>query len=770
MARREFPDDLPVRERYDIVVVGGGLAGTCAAVAAARLGSHVALVQDRPVLGGAASSENQVPITGANTAGHALARYTRETGIVEEFMLENLTRNPLNSAWVRDVLWWELVQREPNLSLYLNAQAQEAVMASDTHIAGITVNQVSNESRYCLAGELFVDCSGDGRIAADAGAAFRVGREGRDEFGESMAPEQGDKGTLPSALLFRARRMDHPVPFEPPSWAYRYSTDEDLPFRPHELLIHGGSASTQEAPYSFWWVSCGGDWSTIDDIDRIHDTLLPVLMGVWDHLKNCGDHGVANYALEWISPMAIRRESRRFEGDLMVCQGDIMARRPFPDRVAYAGRAIDIHPPEGIFTSEPPFIFVELPYLWSVPFGALYSRNIENLLFAGRNISVSHVALGSTRVMSTCAVIGQAAGTAAHLCRCRGITPRSLRAEAIGALQQALLRQGCFIPGLRNEDPADLARTASLRASSEAAMSLQERPDGWASLDRPAAQLFPVSAPRIDSISLLIESSRDDAVELTLGLRRATDVNDFYAGVDLTHARATVPPAGRHWVTFDFRVDVEAGGLYWVWLPATDGLRWAEQRVAPLGSNRARYGQLGERERAHWGDRAPVWFSERGAFLFQLSPSSHPYGAANVINGVTRPEAWPNAWLSDPARHFPQWIDLDLGAEQIISTVILTFDSELDASIRRQPPNGIFGCGAVPELVRDYALYARRDRGWQRVLSVEGNYQRRREHRFEPVSTDCLRVEVRATNGASQARIYEVRVYGGETPCTPSQG
>ena len=759
MARVGFPESMPLKDRYEFLVIGGGLAGMSAAIAAARLGVRVGLVQDRPVLGGAASSEGQVPITGANMAGHALARYTRETGIVEEFMLENLRRNPPNSPWVRDTLWWELVKREPNLTLYLNAQAQEAVLDENGKLVGCTVIRTSNETQFSLAADLFADCSGDGRIGADSRAAFRIGREGRDEFGESMAPEVGDHKTLPTALLFRARRMDHPAPFTAPEWAYRYSTDDDLPFRPHNLLTDGGSASSVDAPYSFWWVSIGGDGSTISDAEEIHDTLLRVLFGIWDHLKNAGDHGAEYYALDWISPMGTKRESRRFEGDTIVRQQDIIERTMFDDRVAYAGRAIDIHVPEGIFSNDHPYIFVELPYLWGVPFSSLYSRNVDNLLFAGRDVSVSHVAMGSTRVMSTLSTMGQAVGTAAYLCLRDGLSPRQIRSERIGELQRLLLRQDCYIPRLCSQDSTDLARRASISATSSETLTTQINPDDFIALDHPLAQMFPATADRLESVSLLLESGDPLPKSIRLGLRRSTEVNDFFSSDDIAEATATLPGVGVHWVTFELGVAVEPGHLYWVWLPAIEGVRWAMQDKSPLGTNRAGRGQLGERERPHWAGHPPEWFSERGAHLFRLDPPSQPYGPENAINGVSRPERWPNAWVSNPNAAFPQCLDLDFGQPRTLDTVHLTFDSDLDASIRRWPPNGIFGCEVVPQLVRDYTLYYRDGRGWVPLLSIQGNYQRHRVHRVGPVETDRLRVEVLATNGSPSACIFELRAY-----------
>lgn len=755
MIKHTPPDTMPVRGRYDVVVIGGGLAGVCAAVAAARLGSNTALVQDRPVLGGAASSENHVNISGADVSGYALTRYARETGILEEFLLENLVRNPLHSPWVRDVLLWEMVKSEPKLTVYLNALADEAILAEDGRIAGFTVRQVNTEERYSILGDWFVDCSGDGRIAADAGAAFRIGREARSEFHESLAEDTADSKTLPSALIFRARRMDHVVPFVPPPWARRFPTDADLPFRSHDLIRHAGAA---DSPYGFWWISCGGDGSTINDAEKIRDTLLPVLVGMWDHLKNCGDHGLENYALDWIAPMPIRRESRRFEGDVMPTQQDVLDCTLYDDRVAYAGWPIDLHPPEGIFSPEPPNISIRLTELWSIPLGSLYSRNIPNLLFAGRNISQSHVALGSSRVMATCAVEGQAAGTAAHFCHALRVSPRELRTQHIAQVQQSLLKQGCYIPSLANQDPADLARAAHVTASSASPLVTQEQAASFALLDRARAQLFPVSTGRIESVALLLRSERPAPVSVRLGLRRAGGINDWTASDDLVSCEAQVAP-GTHWVSFPLHHTAATGGLYWIWLPPCEGLAWGEQPRGPLGANRASAGDVGERNRPHYAARVPRWFSERGAYLVKLNPESRPYEAVNVTNGVTRAEAWPNAWLSDPAQGLPQWLELDFGEPRTLDSVYLTFDSDLDTNLTWWAMCGLIPMAPLPQIVRDYRLLGRIQGAWQPLLVVEGNYQGRRVHRFAPIKVEALRLEILATNGAPGAAVYEIRAY-----------
>lgn len=443
------------KRTYDTVVIGGGLAGIAAAISCARLNCKVALIQDRPVLGGNSSSEIGVGVGGADSCN----RNARETGITEELRIEDRHRNhakvrngEINSIW--DTILWEWVKKEPNIDLYLNTRAKQAVMQSSTEIESIIAEQISTERIFCLKGNIFIDASGDGYIAHSSGAKFGMGRESQDEFKESRAPKVADKHTMGSSLLFRAKDMGHPVPFKAPSWAYDFPGDEDLPFREHSYIQSG-----------FWWIEYGGTLDTIKDNEKIRDELLKILFGVWDHIKNHGEHRARNYALDWVGSIPGKRESRRFIGDYILTQNDLESHKLFPDRVAYGGWPIDLHPPQGIFTKEPP-CKNSYPSLYSIPFRCLYSKNIRNLMMAGRNISVTHVALGSTRLMATCAVEGQAVGTAAYLCKKYSITPRGVYKNHIVELQQMLLENDCYIIGLKNQDESDLARKASVTTSS----------------------------------------------------------------------------------------------------------------------------------------------------------------------------------------------------------------------------------------------------------------------------------------------------------------
>jgi len=743
MVRKYFPTTFPKQGNYDVVVIGGGLAGICASIAASRLGSKVALVHDRPVLGGNASSELRVGISGADVSGGGLVRYARETGIISELCIESLHRNPdfSSSFHVQDVIFWEWVKREPNLTLFLNSQAQEAVMSDNQTIRGITVIQTSTEKSFSLIGKIFIDSSGDGRIAADAGAEYRIGREAKSEFNESLACDLADNFVMSSTINFTIKDAGRRVDFVPPSWARSFPSDEDLPFRGHAI-------SPNEFFGGFWWLAYGGIRDVIKDNEEIRDELLRILFGIWDHLKNRGDHGLENMTLDWISPIPAKRESRRFIGDHILTENDILNNTHFPDRVAYGGWPIDIHPPEGIYSREPPNISIPLSDLYGIPFRCLYSHNVQNLLMAGRNISVTHVALGSTRVMATCAVIGQAVGTAAHLCVKYGLVPRELGKKHIAELQQQLLKDDCYIVGLRNEDPNDLAPSATVTASSEQILQL-DQVDGVEPLEAPLAQLFPVSAERIDKIELLLESELDSAKELRLGLRKAKSINDFRAIDDICEASSLVPP-GRSWVSFELGFDTNPGSLYWAWVPETRGIGWCYQKDAPVGTNRAKYLA---------SSQCKEWRSKRGSYIFRLVPESRPYGPSNVVNGMSRPESWPNIWISDPTKPLPQYLDLDFQRAVRINTIYLTFDADLDTNIYLPPPWGVFGIRSIPQIVRDYTLYAHDGSKYVHLLSETNNYHRRRIHRFDAVTTSKLRLEVKATNGDKSTRVYEIRAY-----------
>ncbi len=450
----------------DVLVAGGGPAGVACALAAARSGASVILCQDRHVLGGNASSEVRMHIVGADNSGkrgQELETEAREGGIIEEVRLETTVRNPQRSASMLDLVLYERCKAEPNLTLMLNATVT-GVETSGGVITHALAERESTEERFRIAAKVFCDCTGDGRLGAEAGAPYREGRESKEEYGESLAQDEPDDQRLGSTLLFQAREYDHPMPFTPPSWARNF-TEEDLRLRPH-----GGTGLEQEFEYGYWWVEWGGELDTIKDNETIRDELLAILLGVWDHIKNGADHGADNWALDWFGLLPGKRESRRFIGQHVLRQSDVLDSTLFHDVIAYGGWTIDTHPPRGIdAVDEKPATKTPMEHLYSIPLRSCVSSEVENLMFAGRNISATHIAFASTRVMATCAVIGQGVGTAAAHAASNEIPPARLadEPEAVRAIQQRLLRDDAYLVGVVNEDGEDLALKAEVVASSE---------------------------------------------------------------------------------------------------------------------------------------------------------------------------------------------------------------------------------------------------------------------------------------------------------------
>lgn len=450
-----------------VLVAGGGPAGVACALAAARSGARTILCQDRPVLGGNASSEIRMHIMGTNELrrGEPMVCEPREGGIIEEIRLENAVHNAQRSASVFDLILYDKCMREPNLTLLLNTTVISA-RTEDRRIASIRATRESTEEQMEITADVFVDCTGDGRLGAEAGARFRHGREDRTMFGEPHAREQADSKTLGSSILMTARRHDAPAKFVAPPWARRF-TEHELRHR-LKLSEHEVDAGLE---YGYWWAEWGGQLDTIRDNETIRHESLAITLGIWDHIKNSGRFPQAeNWALEWISFVPGKRESRRFLGRTVMTESDVLTARAWPDAIAFGGWPIDLHPPEGVdVPDEPPFSQVQVPHLFEIPLGACLSADLDNLMFAGRNISATHVAFAATRVMATCAAMGQGVGTAAAMAVHRGTTPGAFADDAtcVAELRQKLLADDAFLIGLSARDPRDRCRSATISASSE---------------------------------------------------------------------------------------------------------------------------------------------------------------------------------------------------------------------------------------------------------------------------------------------------------------
>lgn len=292
--------------------------------------------------------------------------------------------------------------------------------------------------RFRIEADFFADCSGDSILAEFSGAKLMRGREARAAFGESCAPERADLCTMGSSCLIQARETERPVRFTPPAFARRL-TEEDFYKR---LDVNDPRSFIQD---NFWWIEIGGERDTLRDAEQIKHELLSTAYGVWDFIKNSGRFDSENWELDWVGFLSGKRESRRYAGDYVLSQRDLEAAGPFWDEVAYGGWSMDDHNPLGINTREAPNrnLYLHAPY--AIPYRCLYSANVPNLFFAGRNVSVTHMALSSTRVMATCALMGQAVGNACALALARGVDARGV-SRWMAELQQWLRNDDCFLP------------------------------------------------------------------------------------------------------------------------------------------------------------------------------------------------------------------------------------------------------------------------------------------------------------------------------------
>lgn len=464
-----------VCQEFDFVVVGGGLTGLCAALAAARHGAKTALVQDRPVLGGNASSEIRMHVCGA-TANMEKPELS-EGGILHELMLANKRVNDTYNFSIWDAVLFDAAKREENLTLYLNTTMHDAICV-DGEVRTIECYQMTTERQLRLSAKLFADCTGNGTLAAFVGAEYHIGSEAKSAFNEPHAPEEENSDRMGNTLLFKAVDTGHPVKFVPPVEVMHF-TEEQLKYRKHTVDFNkeiNDTASEGEQrmlydgycqDYGYWWIEIPGEAEDIiGEYEDIRDQLVSAVYGIWDHIKNGGDHSADNYELVWVGMLPGVRESRRMVGDYMLNENDVLNNRRFEDVVAYGGWHIDNHVAGGLFAFDkvPSFVY-EFPGSYDIPYRAYCAKGFRNLYVCGRCMSASKLAMATSRVMGTCAIGGQAVGTAAALCVKQGL---DMRQVDIRELQQALLRDDCYLPGISNQDAGDAARGAAVTASSEA--------------------------------------------------------------------------------------------------------------------------------------------------------------------------------------------------------------------------------------------------------------------------------------------------------------
>jgi hypothetical protein len=742
--------------KADLVITGGGLSGVCAAITAARKGSKVALVQDRPVLGGNASSEIRLWILGATSHMGNNNRWSREGGVVDELLVENTYRNPEGNPVILDMILLDKVVQEPNITLLLNTMVYEVEKDGPDHISALKAFCSQNSIEYHLQAPLFCDASGDGIVGFLAGAAFRMGAESKEEFGELMAPEAVYGELLGHSLYFYSKDVGKSVKFIPPSFAM--DVTKEIPrFR---------NFNAKEFGCKLWWVEHGGRMDTVHDSEKIKWDLWKIVYGVWDYIKNSGNFPEADtMTLEWVGAIPGKRESRRFEGDYMLTQQDLVEQRKHEDAVAYGGWSIDLHPADGVFGENNACDQWHSKGVFQIPYRCLYSRNIKNLFLAGRIISVSHVAFGATRVMATSAYVGEAVGMAAVLCKQFELNPAALLQEKkIDTLQRELIKIGHYIPHVRQVDPLDLMQQASISASSVWEFNGFDAIDiQWKPLLIAAAQLLPIPSGKCPSFKITVKAVRNTT--LMVELRKSSRIGNFTPDVLLTSQTFDLNEGKQILeLTFDLTL-VDPAYVFLVFKDNPDILLpYTEQRATGLvavfnGVNKAvsNYGKqipplnMGVDTFEFW---CPTRRPEGQNILLSLSEGLHMFDSNFLVNGVDRPTVISNAWVADPADPNPS-IEIVWNKKQRISKLVLFFDTDFDhpmESVLMTHPERV-----MPFCVRAY-----------KILDDKGNIIYEKEHNFQTINailfdgfveTEKLVVSMTHPSNNVPAALFGIRCY-----------
>lgn len=727
-------------KKFDVIIAGAGPAGIPAAIASARHGMKVALLHSRPGLGGNASDEATVGFDGANVAHPNM----REGGIAEEI---RRIRDHEDVSWEEALT--RLINAEPNISVFRN----EFVIDAETengYIKSVKTINCLTQTFMIYTAKMYIDCTGDGWLGYYAGAVYRIGREAKWQYDEASAPEIADGDTMSGCLMgganptrqligYYAEPSDEDSAFTAPSWAVQLPEGDALSRNPGRL--HTGE----------WWLENPTNFDDLWEQEKVRDELLRLNLGYFHWLKNSYFRRdvVRKYKITDFGRYNAKRETRRIIGDYVLTQNDCDG-RTFDDAISYCGWPLDIHNPKGIYSGkEGPYYSNHRVPITGIPYRCIYSKNIKNLMMAGRCISVSHLALGTVRVENTLATLGQAAGTACAICVNENIEPRDILENRIQEFQQLLLRDDLTIPGCKNNDADDKARTAKVSASSVSKIEpyITERgAEGeYEELEFDTAAAFALKKP-IEFAKVKLYNSNSQQTTLRASIFSAKSNNGYEGMTILDTVDVIIPPEFEGWLEIPFKISLMTGSAGII-LNAAKGVYWMRMLCTSFRMTSAT--RLNE---YRWN------VDSSNSYLFKLYDETYELANCspeNVINGYSRIMSRNEyAWVSDPTEALPQWIRFDFADLTEISNVKVIFDTDLTTPALSSPR-----LKTVKKTVKDYKISLIKDSIETIVATGKDNFMRRVDHHFEPTIVDAVKITIDNTCGDLSARIFEVRIY-----------
>ena len=747
-----------IEKKYDFIVIGGGFSGVVSAVEASRNGLKTALISNRGFIGGNSGAEIRCPVDGAD--GEQQFNFnSRETGLIEEIRLENLHCNREGNSYRWDAVLMDFIMREPLLDLYLNTVI-DRVDTKERKIVSVSGVQFTSEKRFLFSAPLFEDNTGDGTIAYLSGCSYSAGA-GSDIGEDERISEKDEKGAmLLSTLTYYAKNLGHKVGYIPPDNSFDIEKTDILKYReiPKEMFQR-----------FVWFYEVGGNLDQIADSEKINMEHRRLLYSIWDYIKK-HDYGADDYDFEYISPYPGKRESRRIDGLYKLNEHDVTDQHEFEDAVGYGGWAIDLHSKLGFYGQDPENWWVYLKGIYQIPLRTAIAKDIDNLFVVGRCFSVTHVALGSTRLNATLATVGQAVGIAAAMCIRRGVKPTDVASLMMDEMHRLQYRADQYVIGYRNEDPEDKALGASVFASSELSFHLCDASE-WFGLDTVIALSLPLRKGS-EKIAFRYSCTADTSIKFRL--YKPDKKQNYGPDMLLLEKIVDIPATEDSNVEFIFDKIIYEDGFYFIEIEGNTGISLAvstdrlpcvtslmrKQNTLPNVRN---YPALEMMEYEWMRLGMPLKLRKYSTAsmknivytpCFNVYPEQSVYPASDIINGYSRPYGWPNIWAGDGCEN--EYIEFDFGRRITVSEIDIVFNSDLNFRIRNVKP---YDFGEMPEIVADYDIIYMDAGEWKLLREIRGNYQRLNKITSDNTEMDKLRIRFIRTNGCKYASLYSVSVY-----------
>ena len=767
-----YYERIPEKINTDVLVIGAGLAGVCAAVMAARQGCSVVLLEKFRTLGGNGGPEVGVHPSGA----HRFHPYAVETGVMEEMIEEAAWRGAKTDAYdyhYNISQMWDGILNDTLVNAGVKVlrchYAKEPVVENNKITKVIVEDIATYHTREISVNVAVVDSSGDGNISAAAGANFRIGREAKSTYNERSSPEKADNITLGTSIVAYLRKSNKEQTFMAPAGTPEYYPGYE----------HSHTQFPKEADSIFVYpTETGGEncTDTIEDDHEIYQFLLKQLYAWWDMAKKKYYEDDKNWELVWVSPRAAKRESRRFVGDYTLTQNDVEDGKIFDDAIGFGGFAEDLHYPRPEKERYIEIRYIAIPPLYSIPYRCVYSADISNLFFASRLCSASHLAHGTVRLQRTLSTIGMAVGVAAGLCKKYNCTPKEIYEKHIDELQQLMLKSDISVMGKKNTDEKDLAKKATVTADSFVPYGVANT-EKFLPLDKIRGVMLWDWCSRLDTFSCYLKNENSTEKQMKARLRifvpenkrkesgqtkkfsyfnvsnqMEWGVDDKYDNFKTVKEIDFVLPANYEgWYAIpvsenmclkdEYNDDVR----YCIEIDKADGVFWSVSDKHYDFCRRCEYSKNEE-----------DYLTFYDGHSYNISPTPFYGEPENVIDGVNR------RWATNPVH---MWIaektgkqSLTLNFENAVkcNTVHITFDS-----LKRAYSTMPLDCGKRVNdiLVKHYTVEALIDGEWKTLADVDNNYHRFNKVEFDGVNAQKIRINALETWGEGTARIYEVRVY-----------